>query len=158
MRIIEQWSIVSQHTHGYRDAYEAKIEPQGVVVSGLIFGHELRGTGQHQFDDGRRWLTGQLLSMPDPIVAHCDDGDYMLGEPDKGYMRSFSGMIQTILFDQFRADGESFFDEQDPVESDPPTEEELAQDERDYFDQEQNETDDNWSLFCDQSREGKEMD
>lgn len=136
MRIIEQWSIVSQHTHGYRDAYEAKIEPQGVIVSGLIFGHELHGSGQHKYDNGRHWHTGRLISMPDPFRVLCEDGLYILGEPDPSYMRSFSGMVSTILFDQFRTDGESFFDEQEPAEVHPPTEEELEQERRDDFDQE----------------------
>lgn len=156
MRIIEQWSLVSQFSHGYRDCYEAKTEPQGVVVSGLIFNHEMRGSGLHQFDDGRRWLTGQLQSMPNCQTVQCEDGEYLLGEPDPGYMRSAGGLLQTILFDQFRTDGQSFFDGQEPVEPDPATEEELDQEERDNFDQEPNEGDDDWDWFGYQSRESDE--
>ena len=112
MKIIEQWSLVSANTHGYRDCFEAKIEPEGVVIIGLIFNHPLRGSGLHDFDDGRRWETSTLISMPDRKTVRCEDEMYWLGEPDPCYMRSYGESVWNNMYEQFREDGESDFDEQ----------------------------------------------
>lgn len=160
MRIIEQWSLVSAETLGYRDVYESTVEPQGVIVIGLIFNHESKGMGTHKYDDGRIWRTGRLINMPDFNVIHCEDGDYILGEQDPGYMRSQEGNVESLLWQYYRHDTDTD-PHIDPIEPDEPTEEELDQNERDNFESEieGDDSDDwDWEGYCSQYDDPDNLD